>query len=73
VTKKKAATAWLEQVLKSGPQPAIDIIAMAQNEGSSLKILQTVKAKLRVRSIRKGQDNWVWALIGAEAEEDQKM
>jgi hypothetical protein len=66
VTNKQAATVWLQHVLKSGPQPAIDIIAMAQNEGFSLKILQTVKAKLRVRSIRKGHDYWVWALNGSE-------
>src|SRR5260370_36033305 len=55
-----------------GPQLQKGIVAWGRNEGLSLKVLKSVKAKLGIKSIRKGRNQWVWALTRAEPKEGQE-
>jgi hypothetical protein len=71
ISKLEQAMTWLREALNSGPQTEKAIQAMARKASINARTLKRAKQALRVQSIRKGRQSWIWALTRAGQEGDQ--
>lgn len=67
--KADAAIALLRHLLRSGPVPTQEIIAMGKSKGLSKNTLIRAKETLMIRSIKRGK-RWYW--IGSQHEQGRK-
>jgi DNA repair ATPase RecN len=72
VSKLEQAMTWLREALNAGPQTQKTVEAMARKADINPRTLKRAKERLRVQSIRKGRQSWIWALTRAEPEAGQK-
>ena len=65
----------IENALRNGATPAVEIMRMAKEQGVSLKTLNRVKSELGVASHKRG-DQWFWDMpvdvVYAECREDSQ-
>jgi hypothetical protein len=73
VSKLEQAISWLTEALNAGPQTQKAVEAMARKAGVNPRTLKRAKERLRVQSIRKGRQSWIWALVRAEPDAGQKQ
>jgi hypothetical protein len=64
------AAAFLETELAEGPVRNREIRLRARDEGISEATLKRAKARLRVRSVKRGQGHWEWQLPGIRGAEE---
>ena len=66
--KKESASEWLQNYLKDGPKPAIEIYNAGNDAGHSKRTLERVKSKLGIQAVRNfephgGVGKWEWSLL----------
>jgi hypothetical protein len=70
VSRSERAREWLRRVLEHGPVRATEVEQQAITDEIGSKALKTAKRKLKVQSVRKGRDHWVWQLPARAAPDD---
>ncbi len=65
----ETAKTYLDLVLRSGPAPALEVIAGAKQLGISERTLKRAKSELEVQSVKQGH-NWMWSRTEQEGHQE---